>query len=140
MKGRPIFRSSNCPTEEVVTGSLIARKRQHTVQARVLARLASAYWSDAEGHGYSFEETIGDGDILEAILPDEKFTNYLFNTDHKDGRSKAKFFTEELGILPNDWRYLAAQFYEGLVLSEPRDLVLSHGAKAMVPSSQPISE
>ena len=78
----------------------------------MLKRLALAVWSDADGHTYSFEEATGNGDILEALLPDGKFTNYLFNADHKDGRGKAKFFTEDLGIAPDDWRYLAAQFYQ----------------------------
>lgn len=50
----------------------------------------------------------------------------MFDPGHKDGGPKAKFLIEELGFDPEDWRFLAAQFYDGLLLSEPRDLELRH--------------
>jgi hypothetical protein len=53
-------------------------------------------------------------DIVEAELPEAKFVRYLLNPDHADGRGKAKFFSDELGIDAGDWRYLAAQLYVGL--------------------------
>jgi hypothetical protein len=50
-------------------------------------------------------------------MPEGKFTKYLFDRKHKGGGSKAAFFIDELGIEPEDWRYLAAQFYNGLLMA-----------------------
>lgn len=64
----------------------------------------------------------GDRDVLEALMPDSKFTGYLFCREHKRGSSKSTFSIDVLGIEPDDWRYLAAQFYYGLLAAEPDKL------------------
>ena len=53
-------------------------------------------------------------DSTEFICEKNKVRNYLLNPDHKDGRSKAKFFTEVLGIEREDWRYLSDQIIQGM--------------------------
>jgi hypothetical protein len=59
-------------------------------------------------------------------MPEGKFTKYIFDPKHKVGGPKGNFFTKELGIHPEDWRFLAAQFYEGLLLSDLKDLKLEN--------------
>lgn len=58
-------------------------------------------------------------------MPEGKFTKYLFARDHKDGGSKAAFLIDQLGIEPEDWRYLAAQFYNGLLMAQPEAVKLN---------------
>jgi hypothetical protein len=98
------------------------RKTHTTVEGRVLRALIEASWTDRTGQTYRFAVSEPGHDILQAILPHGKFTDYLFNRDHHKGGAKARFIIDELGFEPDDWRYLAAQFYDGLLLSEPRDL------------------
>lgn len=43
-----------------------------------------------------------------------KLTNYLLDPSHENGRAKAKFFVQELGIAANDWRFLHGQFIDAL--------------------------
>lgn len=43
-----------------------------------------------------------------------KVTNYLLDLSSEEGRSKAKFFGQELGITANDWRFLHAQLIDAL--------------------------
>ena len=94
------------------------KKHQDTVEGRVLKAIERAYWLNPENKTYKFEIAGADGDILEALMPDGKFTGYLFNRKHKQGGAKAAFFIDELGIEPDDWRYLAAQFYYGLLAAD----------------------
>ena len=42
-----------------------------------------------------------------ASVPREKITNYLLSPTHRDGRSKAAFFTH-FGFMASDWEVLAA--------------------------------
>lgn len=102
----------------------LKRKTHITVEGRIFRALSEASWTDLAGQSYRFASAEPGQDILQAVLPDGKFTNYLFNRDHDKGGAKATFIMDELGFEPDDWRYLAAQFYDGLLLSEPRDLVI----------------
>lgn len=104
----------------------VEAKRTNTVEERVFRGLVAARWSDKSGRQYAFNTAEQNKDILEAVMPDGKFTKYLFDLSHKDGGGKAKFFIETLGFDPEDWRFLAAQFYDGLLLSEPHDLEVKH--------------
>jgi hypothetical protein len=100
------------------------RKTHTTVEGRVFRALIEASWTDRMGQTYRFAVAEPGEDILLAVLPHGKFTDYLFNRDHHEGGAKARFVIDELGFEPDDWRYLAAQFYDGLLLSEPRDLII----------------
>lgn len=100
------------------------RKTHTTVEGRVFRALIEASWTDRTGQIYRFAVAEPGQDILQAVLPHGKFTDYLFNRDHHEGGPKARFVIDELGFEPDDWRYLAAQFYDGLLLSQPRDLVI----------------
>ena len=44
----------------------------------------------------------------------EKFTKYLLNLEHAEGKGKARFFIEVLGIAPDDWKFLADQIRRGV--------------------------
>ncbi len=105
-----------------------------TVEGRVFQALIETSWTDRAGQTYRFATAEPGHDILQAVLPDGKFTDYLFNRSHDRGGAKARFVIDELGFEPDDWRYLAAQFYDGLLLSEPRNLIIQrwpagHGAR-----------
>lgn len=104
----------------------LARKHSGRVEHRLIEAIQSSFrLGTAEGgRSYAFEVTGMASDVLQALMPESKFTKYLFNADHKTGGPKSKFFTETLGIEPDDWRFLAAQFYEGLLLAAPEDVEL----------------
>ena len=118
------FRLEDAPSS--IRGALsvdrLNRKSRTTVEGRVFRALSEASWADRIGKSYRFAAAETEQDILQAVLPDGKFTDYLFNRAHDRGGDKARFVMDELGFDPEDWRYLAAQFYDGLLLSEPRDL------------------
>lgn len=120
------FRLENLPLSQRGALSLdrLRRKTSTTIEGRVFQALSQASWADRSGQTYQFTAAESGQDILQAVLPEGKFTDYLFNRDHDIGGAKARFVIEELGFDPNDWRFLAAQFYDGLLLSEPRDLYI----------------
>lgn len=90
-------------------------KRRYTLYDRALLALSRASGRTRDGPLFSFAALSEDNwSVLEADLPESKFVRYLLNPEHADGRSKAKFFFDELGIGATDWRYLAAQLYAGL--------------------------
>lgn len=87
-------------------------KRQFTLQERVTSALAAS--SNPASASYAFSVAKDLTNPLEANLPEAKFVSYLLNTTHPKGADKARFFAEALGIERTDWRYLAAQFHDGL--------------------------
>lgn len=59
-----------------------------------------------------------------------KLTNYLLDPSSERGRSKAKFFEQELGITANDWRFLHAQLIDALSKASFENVRLcEHGIK-----------
>jgi hypothetical protein len=89
-------------------------KRKFTLQERVLAALACRVPLGDGRKSYTFDAGRDPTNPLEAELPESKFVRYLLDPNHPNGRSKAKFFRETLGIDAIDWRYLAAQLHDGL--------------------------
>lgn len=89
-------------------------KRRYTVHDRVLLALSRAWHESGNGPSFLFTELRENEAVLEADLPEAKFVRYLLNHEHAEGRGKAKFFHDELGISASDWRYLAGQLYAGL--------------------------
>ncbi|TWD55363.1 hypothetical protein FB480_102173 [Agrobacterium vitis] len=120
------FRLPTVPISERGSLSLdrFNRKSRVSIEGRVFEALRDASWTDNTGQVFSFSAAEPGRDILEAILPDGKFTKYLFNRDHKDGGPKARFLMDVLGFEAEDWRYLAAQVYDALLLSQPKDVEL----------------
>ncbi len=95
-------------------------KKTFTIQDRVFQALSLL---DKKGQpAFDFRLSRSSTEFIEAELPEAKFVQYLLNTEHKKGAGKAKFFYDTLGIGPADWRYLAAQFYEGLRRSDLSDV------------------
>jgi hypothetical protein len=105
--------------------SALARKHASNVEQRVIAALSEALFLNAAKKTFEFKTTGAPDDVLEAIMPEGKFTKYLFDRAHKDGGSKADFIIDEVGIDPTDWRYLAAQFYFGLASAQPEAIQLN---------------
>ncbi|CAM3161163.1 DUF6883 domain-containing protein [Asticcacaulis taihuensis] len=118
------------PTELSARGKLTLDryegKKTFSLQEKVLAALARSQQYSSTKSSFSIGLTPGAEIPLEAILPENKFKKYLLDSESDDGASKAKFFREQLDIGPNDWRYLAAQFHDGLLKS---DLVQVHVKK-----------
>jgi hypothetical protein len=104
----------------------VAQKQAPSVERRVIEAIGRAFFRNADRKIFEFESVGGPADVLQAIMPEGKFTQYLFNREHKDGASKAAFFIDELGIEPEDWRYLAAQFYNGLLMAQPETVKLNN--------------
>jgi hypothetical protein len=102
----------------------LSRKHSSTVEGRVIEAIDDAFRFHSPRQAFDFKAVGGEGDIFEAIMPEGKFTHYLFNREHKEGGPKSAFFIDVVGIDPEDWRYLAAQFYQGLLRAEPDDLEL----------------
>lgn len=116
----------------------IARKRAANVEQRVLEEMSRAFFANAARKTFEFKAVAASSDILQAILPEGKFTKYLFDRASEKGKSKAAFLIDDLGIDPEDWRYLAAQFYSGLLMAEPEGVKLNelktgYGARFEVP-------
>ena len=107
------------------TASTLARKHAPNIEQRVIEALSEALFLNAAKKNFEFKTTGSPNDILEAIMPEGKFTKYLFDREHKDGGSKADFIIDNVGINPEDWRYLAAQFYFGLALAQPESVKLN---------------
>ena len=103
----------------------VARKYAPSVEQRVIEEIERAMFLNNERKTYEFGAVGQPTDILQALMPEGKFTHYLFNREHKNGASKAAFIIEELGIDPEDWRYLAAQFYFGLTAAQPSALAFN---------------
>lgn len=49
----------------------------------------------------------------ELVADERKFRGYLLDESHPKGGGKARFFRDVLGIIPDDWRYLADQLVQG---------------------------
>lgn len=95
----------------------VSQKQLATVETRVIEAIGRALFINTERKTFEFQSVGTASDVLQAIMPEGKFTKYLFDRGHKDGGSKASFFIDELGFQPEDWRCLAAQFYNGLLIS-----------------------
>ena len=116
----------------------VAVKQAPNVEERVLKAIIGEFFTSTTCKTFDFKAIAEPTDILQAIMPEGKFTKYLFNRTHKEGGSKAVFFIDELGIDPQDWRYLAAQFYFGLLMAKPESVRLNewdtgYGARFDVP-------
>jgi hypothetical protein len=96
----------------------VAQKRAPSVETRVIEAIDRAFFMNTDRKSFEFESVGGSSDVLQGIMPEGKFTKFLFDREHKEGGSKAAFFIDELGFDPEDWRYLAAQFYNGLLMAQ----------------------
>ncbi len=103
-------------------------------------RLARAILDRCEAKGVSvplaFSTAKAEG-VREFELNERKFLDYLLNRSHPKGASKAKFFIDELGIEPTDWRFLADQIERSVVTAplyrvNPTEWGFSHGALVLV--------
>lgn len=105
--------------------SNVAKKQAPSVERRVIEAIERVTFLNADRKIFEFQSVGESSDVLQAIMPEGKFTKYLFDREHKDGGSKAAFLIDELGIEPDDWRYLAAQFYNGLLMAQPEAVKLN---------------
>lgn len=82
---------------------------------------------------FLFSARAKDNVISEFVVPQPKLTEYLLNAAHPKGGSKARFFSDTLGITTEDWRYLADQLAQGARIAdlyrvEVTDREYTHGA------------
>ncbi len=122
--GPPPLAAAPPSTRGARSASALARKHAGRVEHRVIAAIRSAFAFKTLDRSFAFEVVGTPADVLQALMPEGKFTHYLFNVEHEKGGPKSRFFTETLGIEPDDWRFLAAQFYEGLLRANPEDVEL----------------
>lgn len=109
-----LFPAVQIPSTSSNRGELTAKRlagNDPGHRARVARELID-FKTKTPAHQFSFSAR-RPNDGIEFVLPPEKFTNYLLKIDHKDGGPKARFFIENLGIDPADWRYLADQILQG---------------------------
>lgn len=100
--------------------SALARKHAPNVEQRVIAALSEALFLNAGKKTFEFKTTGRPDDILEAIMPEGKFTKYLFDRAHKDGGSKADFIIDELGIALTTGAILQRNSTSGSLRHSPR--------------------
>lgn len=100
----------------------LARKHAGRVEHRLLDAISQLPGLGREGNEFAFDIVGAPGDILEGLMPEGKFTRYLFNPDSADGAPKGAFLVKEMDLDPEDWRFLAAQLYEGLLTVPAEDL------------------
>ena len=100
----------------------VARKQTMSVEHRVLEGISNALFGKGISKTFEFKAVGQSTDILQALLPEGKFTKYLMDRTHPKGGSKATFLIDVLGIDPEDWRYLAGQFYFGLLIARPEEV------------------
>jgi hypothetical protein len=119
-KQKPPLASVSLSERGRVSAERYEGKRMFTIEERVINSLAM--FREADKNPFAFTATANPESILEADLPEAKFIRYLLDPQHPKGGGKAKFFREVLSIGADDWRYLAAQFYDGLLRTEFSDL------------------
>ncbi|WP_147335670.1 DUF6883 domain-containing protein [Pseudotabrizicola alkalilacus] len=100
----------------------VKRKQTLSVELRVLDEISNVILQNDSRTSFDFKAIGTPTDILQALLPEGKFTKYLLDRTHPKGGSKATFLIDFLGIDPEDWRYLAGQFYFGLLMARPEDV------------------
>lgn len=105
-----------------LAGERLARKHAGRVEHRLLDAISRLPELGSGDHEFAFDIVGAPGDILEGLMPEGKFTGYLFNPDSVKGAPKGAFLVKEIGLDPDDWRFLAAQLYEGLLTVSPEDL------------------
>jgi len=95
-------------------------KQDYSLHQRVLDELVKS--SMRGGPAFEFSRLPESPGRLDAELSEAKFIRYLLDPQHKEGGGKAKFFETALGIRADDWRFLAAQLYDGLKTAELAEL------------------
>lgn len=103
----------------------LARKQAPNAEERVIEAIQHEFLINTGGKTFDFQSVGKSSDLLQALMPEGKFTKYLFDRKHNQGSSKAIFLIDQLGIQPEDWRYLAAQFYFGLLMAQPDSVKLN---------------
>lgn len=123
------------PTENSERGELsanrVAGKLSNTHRQKA-ARAILDYFDEVP-KGATLKFVASSSNAEDFLIEKQKLTKYLLNIDHPQGGAKAKFFIEELGIKPEDWRYLADQISSGaakakLFRVEDTKFGYSHGA------------
>ncbi len=113
----------------VLSAAILAQRRGKTHLDRLAGELATIRVEDGVP---PFEVSVeAMPRAADAIVVEEKLTQYALNPDHEVGKHKAKLFKELLGIELDDWRYLAAQLKDGLADATTIAMVRSeeHGVK-----------
>ena len=108
----------------IVTQRRLQNRRGLDVHQRIASQLSSRNVDRDFSHEYDWDLKQLPNAPDEIEVRARKVTDYLLNPSHKEGRSKAKFFEQELGITANDWRFLYAQLVDALGKASFEDVQL----------------
>lgn len=98
---------------------------------RIASRILREIQSGSMLHPIDFKVIPPEEEQLK--IPVEKLLNYALNTKHEVGQHKAKLFADKLGIVADNWRFLAYQLKLGSNGGEIENLqVNEHGVKYSV--------
>lgn len=129
----PLFSTSD-PSER----SILSLKRIAGEEPNHRAKIGKALAHDFEATGdFRTFSTSRPEDDIEFLVPEAKLTKYLLNVDHPEGGGKATFFRDTLGIVKEDWRFLADQFCQAATVSDFYRLKVTgygvmHGAHVLI--------
>lgn len=136
ISGEPSFA---VPTENSERGNLSAERVAGHLKDTHRQKAAKAIleYFDSVPKTESLEFVASSSSPSDFLVEEKKLTSYLLNVDHKDGGPKAKFFIDNMGIGPEDWRYLADQLSSGaakakLYRVKATQFGYSHGAYVAV--------
>ena len=108
----------------IVTQRRLQNRRDLDVHQRIASQLSSLNMGQDSSREYDWDLKQLPNAPGEVTVQARKVTDYLLNPSHKEGRSKAKFFEQELGITANDWRFLYAQLVDALGKASFEDVQL----------------
>jgi hypothetical protein len=106
------------------------QRQAPTIHERVADGLGRVLNSNTHKAPFEWDLKLLPNSPEEVEIQGRKLSDYLLNTDHPDGQSKAKFFDQELGIVRADSDFLRYQLVDGLRLASFDDLrVDDHGIR-----------
>jgi hypothetical protein len=104
----------------------LQQKMRPSTSENIVSSLVESVLDDGSGFSFRLDAVHDQTAVLDAILPDPKFTKYLFV--HREKDDKSNWLMNELGVQPDDWRFLAAQLYSGLLRQSRFDVeVVEYG-------------
>lgn len=98
----------------LVTKMRIHRRTALDIHQKVMSTLGQSNSLHAVNRPFEWDLVQLPDAPEEISIQAKKLADYLLNPEHKDGKSKAKFFEQQLAITSKDWAYLQGQLIDGL--------------------------
>lgn len=106
--------SDKLTARAMVTLTRLKNRRALNVHERLANQLASLETARKAPVEYDWDLKQLPNAPDEVEVQARKLTDYLLSQTHEKGKSKARFFEQELGITAEDWRYLRDQLMDAL--------------------------